>query len=317
MVTGYIIRRILQSLITVFIVTIVSFGMMHLVPTGLVHALVGARDANNPQAIAQVTHELGLDKPLVEQYWIWLTHLLQGNFGYDYTYNQSVGSLIAGTLGQSMYIVFLALILSVLIAVPMGLIQATKRNTWVDHSFTTFSFIGYSIPTFFIGWLLLDIFEDNLNWIPEGSQIASFHDAFTQPVQLILPVFTLVFGQVAGYSRYMRSAILDQITQDYVRTAVAKGANRRRVLYRHVLRNAMIPMVTLMGLSLPGLVGGALLVEYVFNIHGIGLLTTNAALQNDYGVTLATTLLAAVMTVIGSLIADVSYAALDPRVRLN
>ena len=317
MVTGYIIRRILQSLITVFIVTIVSFGMMHLVPTGLVHALVGARDANNPQAIAQVTHELGLDKPLVEQYWIWLTHLLQGNFGYDYTYNQSVGSLIAGTLGQSMYIVFLALIISVLIAVPMGLIQATKRNTWVDHSFTTFSFIGYSIPTFFIGWLLLDIFEDNLNWIPEGSQIASFHDAFTQPVQLILPVFTLVFGQVAGYSRYMRSAILDQITQDYVRTAVAKGANRRRVLYRHVLRNAMIPMVTLMGLSLPGLVGGALLVEYVFNIHGIGLLTTNAALQNDYGVTLATTLLAAVMTVIGSLIADVSYAALDPRVRLN
>jgi peptide/nickel transport system permease protein len=316
-VTGYIIRRILQSLITVFIVTIVSFGMMHLVPTGLVHALVGARDANNPQAIAQVTHELGLDKPLVEQYWIWLTHLLQGNFGYDYTYNQSVGSLIAGTLGQSMYIVFLALIISVIIAVPMGLIQATKRNTWVDHSFTTFSFIGYSIPTFFIGWLLLDIFEDNLNWIPQGSQIASFHDAFTQPVQLILPVFTLVFGQVAGYSRYMRSAILDQITQDYVRTAVAKGANRRRVLYRHVLRNAMIPMVTLMGLSLPGLVGGALLVEYVFNIHGIGLLTTNAALQNDYGVTLATTLLAAVMTVIGSLIADVSYAALDPRVRLN
>jgi peptide/nickel transport system permease protein len=316
-VTGYIIRRILQSLITVFIVTIVSFGMMHLVPTGLVHALVGARDANNPQAIAQVTHELGLDKPLVEQYWIWLTHLLQGNFGYDYTYNQSVGSLIAGTLGQSMYIVFLALFISVLIAVPMGLIQATRRNTWVDHSFTTFSFIGYSIPTFFIGWLLLDIFEDNLNWIPQGSQIASFHDAFTQPVQLILPVFTLVFGQVAGYSRYMRSAILDQITQDYVRTAVAKGANRRRVLYRHVLRNAMIPMVTLMGLSLPGLVGGALLVEYVFNIHGIGLLTTNAALQNDYGVTLATTLLAAVMTVVGSLIADVSYAALDPRVRLN
>jgi peptide/nickel transport system permease protein len=316
-VTGYIIRRILQSLITVFIVTIVSFGLMHLVPTGLVHALVGARQANNPAAVAQVVQELGLNHPLVEQYWIWLTHLLHGNFGYDYTYNQSVGSLIAGTLGQSMYIVFLALFFSVLIAVPMGLIQATRRNTWVDHSLTTFSFIGYSIPTFFIGWVLLTVFEDNLGWIPEGGQIASFHDAFTQPVELILPVFTLVFGQVAGYSRYMRSAILDQITQDYVRTAIAKGANRRRVLYRHVLRNAMIPMVTLMGLSLPGLVGGALLVEYVFNIHGIGLLTTNAALQNDYGVTLATTLLAAVMTVVGSLVADISYAALDPRVRLD
>ena len=315
--TGYIIRRVLQALVTVLIVTVVSFGMMHMVPTGLVHALVGARDANNPQAIAQVTHELGLDKPLVEQYWIWLTHLLHGDFGYDYTYNQSVGSLIAGTLGQSMYIVFLALVISVIIAVPMGLIQATRRNTWVDHSLTTFSFIGYSIPTFFIGWVLLTVFEDNLGWIPEGSQIASFHDAFSQPVELILPVFTLVFGQVAGYSRYMRSAILDQITQDYVRTAVAKGATRTRVLYRHVLRNAMIPMVTLMGLSLPGLVGGALLVEYVFNIHGIGLLTTNAALQNDYGITLATTLLVAVMTVVGSLVADISYAALDPRVRLD
>jgi peptide/nickel transport system permease protein len=316
-VTGYIIRRILQALVTIVIVTIVSFGLMHLVPTGLVHALVGARQANNPLAIAQVTQELGLNKPLVEQYLIWVGHLLHGDFGYDYTYNQSVGSLIAGTLGQSMYIVFLALVISMLISVPMGLIQATHRNSWIDHSFTTFSFIGYSVPTFFIGWLLLDVFEDNLNWIPQGNQIASFHDAFTQPVQLILPVFTLVFGSVAGYSRYMRSAILDQITQDYVRTAIAKGATRRRVLYRHVLRNAMIPMVTLIGLSLPALVGGALLVEYVFNIHGIGLLTTNAALQNDYGVTLATTLLAAVVTVIGSLLADISYAALDPRVRLD
>jgi peptide/nickel transport system permease protein len=253
----------------------------------------------------------------VQQYLIWVGHLIHGDFGYDYTYNQSVGSLIAGTLGQSMYIVFLALVLSMLIAIPMGLIQATHRNTWIDHAFTTFSFVGYSVPTFFIGWLLLDVFEDNLGWIPQGNQIASFHDAFTQPVQLILPVFTLVFGSVAGYSRYMRSAILDQITQDYVRTAIAKGATRQRVLYRHVLRNAMIPMVTLVGLSLPALVGGALLVEYVFNIHGIGLLTTNAALQNDYGVTLATTLLAAVVTVIGSLVADISYAALDPRVRLD
>lgn len=315
--TGYIIRRILQAILTIFIVTIVSFGLMHLVPTGLVHAMVGARQAGNPAAIAQVTHELGLDKPLIEQYWIWLTHLLHGDFGYDYTYNQSVGSLISSRLGQSIYIVTLALIFSVLIAVPMGLIQATHRNSWIDHSFTVFSFVAYSVPTFFFAWLLQDVFEDNLNWIPQGQQIASFHDAFVQPVQLILPVLTIVLGQVAGYSRYMRSAILDQITQDYVRTAVAKGATRTRVLYRHVLRNAMIPMVTLMGLSLPALVGGALIVEFVFNIQGIGLLTTQAALQNDYGVTLASTLMVAVLTVAGSLLADLSYAALDPRVRLD
>jgi peptide/nickel transport system permease protein len=316
-VTGYLIRRILQAIITVFIVTIVSFGLMHLVPTGVVHALVGARQAGNPQAIAAVTHELGLDKPLVEQYWIWLTHIIHGDFGYDYTLNQSVGSLVTSRLGQSMYIVALALIVSVLIAVPMGLVQAIKRNTWIDHSFTVFSFVCYSVPVFFFAWLLQDIFMDNLGWIPQGNQIASFHDAFTQPVQMILPVFTIVLSQVAGFSRYMRSAILDQITQDYVRTAIAKGASRSRVLYGHVLRNAMIPMVTLMGLALPAIVAGALIVEYVFNIQGIGLLTTQAALQNDYGITLTSTLLVSVLTVVGSLLADISYAALDPRVRLD
>jgi peptide/nickel transport system permease protein len=316
-VTGYLIRRIQQAILTIFIVTIVSFGLMHLVPTGLVHALVGARQAGNPAAIAAVTHELGLDKPLVQQYWIWLTHIVHGDFGYDYTLNQSVGSLVASRLGQSMYIVALALVVSVLIAVPMGLVQAIKRNTWIDHSFTVFSFVCYSVPTFFFAWLLQDIFEDNLGWIPQGNQIASFHDAFTQPVQLILPVITIVLSQVAGFSRYMRSAILDQITQDYVRTAIAKGASRSRVLYGHVLRNAMIPMVTLMGLALPAIVGGALIVEYVFNIQGIGLLTTQAALQNDYGITLTSTLLVSVLTVVGSLLADISYAALDPRVRLD
>jgi peptide/nickel transport system permease protein len=315
--TGYLIRRILQAILTCLIVTIITFLLMHAVPNGLVNELVGSKNLNNPVAKQQVINELGLNKPLVEQYFVWLNSLLHGRFGFDYTYEQSVGSLLTGTLGQSMFIVGLALLITLVLAVPIGVLQALKRNTWIDHTFTTFSFVAYSIPTFLIGWLLLYYMVDVTGWIPNGRQIASFHDAYTQPVQLILPVGTLVITQLANYTRYMRSAMLDQITQDYVRTAIAKGASRRRVVYGHMLRNALIPMVTLIGLSLPALVSGALIIESVFNIHGIGLLTTQAAQNNDTGITLDTTLLLAVFTVIGSLLADVSYAVLDPRVRLD
>ena len=315
--TGYLIRRILQALLTCLIVTIITFLLMHAVPSGLVNELVGAKNLNNPVAKQQVINELGLNKPLIEQYFVWLGNLLHGQFGFDYTYEQSVGSLLTGTLGQSMFIVGLALLVTIVLAVPIGVLQALKRNTWVDHTFTTFSFVAYSIPTFLIGWLLLYYMVDVTGWIPTGRQIASFHDAWDQPLQLLLPVGTLVITQLANYTRYMRSAMLDQITQDYVRTAIAKGASRRRVVYGHMLRNALIPMVTLVGLSLPALVSGALIIESVFNIHGIGLLTTQAAQNNDPGITLDTTLLLAVFTVVGSLLADVSYAVLDPRVRLD
>jgi peptide/nickel transport system permease protein len=316
-VTGYLIRRFFQAIITCLIVTIITFLLMHAVPNNLVNLLVGAKNVNNPVARAQVINELGLNKPLVEQYFVWLNDLIHGRFGFDYYYEQSSGSLLAERLGQSMFIIGLALVITIVLAVPIGVLQAVRRNTWVDHLFTTLSFIAYSIPTFLIGFLLLYYFVDVTGWIPTGNQIASFHDAWSQPLQLLLPVGALVVTQLASYTRYMRSAMLDQITQDYVRTATAKGASRRRVIYGHVLRNALIPMVTLIGLSLPVLASGQLIIESIFNIQGIGLLTTQAAQNNDPGITLDTTLLLAVFTVIGSLLADVSYAVLDPRVRLN
>jgi peptide/nickel transport system permease protein len=315
--TGYLIRRIVQAIITCLIVTIITFALMHAVPDGLVNLLVGSKNLNNPVAKNQVIDELGLNKPIIEQYFVWLNDLIHGRFGFDYYYEQSVGSLLTERLGQSVFIVGLALFITILLAVPIGVVQALKRNTWVDHTLTTFSFVAYSIPTFLIGWLLLYYFVDVTGWIPTGNQISSFHDAWSQPIQLLLPVGTLVITSLASYTRYMRSAMLDQITQDYVRTAVAKGASRSRVIYGHVLRNALIPMVTLVGLSLPALVSGALIIESVFNINGIGLLTTQAAQNNDPGITLDTTLLLAIFTVIGSLLADISYAVLDPRVRLD
>lgn len=315
--TSYLIRRLFQALITVFIVSVATFGMMHLMPDGIVRGLLGQH--YDPRLAAALTHQMGLDQPLYVQYWKWMDRLVfHFDLGYSWNYNENVSDLIKGSLGQSVYIVGLALFFTILFSVPLGVLQATRRNTAVDYTITTFSFIGYAIPVFFLGVVLRDLFQVRFHLIPTTvKQIASFHDAFSRPDQMILPVATLVIGGVAGYSRYMRSAMLDEITQDYVRTATAKGATSRRVLYGHVLRNAMIPMVTLIGLSLPALVGGALLVEQIFNIHGIGVLTINAAEQNDFGVVLGTTLLTAVVTVVGSLLADISYAALDPRVRLT
>ena len=313
--TAYLIRRIFQALVTLLVVSIITFILLHLLPGGTVRGLLGAKAT--PLAVKQLTAQMGLNRPLPTQYLTWIGNVLHGDFGYDYFYQQSVGSLITGALGQSMYIVGLSLVIAVLIAVPIGVVQATHRNSVIDHGLTFISFVLYGIPTFLIAFLAQDLFVDQLGWIQPNNDIASFHDAFTQPSAMILPVGVLALTTFAGYSRYMRSSMLDELTQEYVRTATAKGASKSRVLYGHVLRNAMIPMITLIGLSLPALVGGAVIIENVFNIQGIGLLTVNAALKLDFGATSAITLITAALTVIGSLLADLSYAALDPRVRLD
>ena len=313
--TAYLIRRSLQALATLVLVTIFTFLLLHLLPGGAVRGLLGTHAT--PNAVKTLTHEMGLDQPLPVQYFKWVGNALRGDFGYDYGTSQSVGSEIAGTLGQSAYIVGLSLLFSVLISIPVGLLQAVRRNTALDHALTVVSFVLWGVPTFLIAFLLQDLFQDQLKWISTYQEVASFHYALTTPMAVLLPVATLTLTGFASYSRYVRSAVLDELTQEYVRTAIAKGASRRRMLYGHVLRNAMIPMITLIGLSLPALVGGAVIIENVFNIDGIGLLTTQAALQNNFGVTLATTLIAGVLTVLGSLVADLSYAALDPRVRLD
>ncbi|MGF1428074.1 ABC transporter permease [Kitasatospora sp. LaBMicrA B282] len=313
--TAYLFRRLLQALVTVLLVTVISFGLMRLMPGGPVRAILGTHAT--PDNIAHLTHQMGLDRPVYVQYWNWLDGLLHGDLGFDYTQQRPVSDLLFNALGASAFIVGAALLLALLIAVPVGMIQATRRNTLVDHAFTVFSFVAYGVPTFFLGFLIQQWFEDDLKWVSVQNQVASFGQALTHPEAICLPVLTLTITTVAGYSRYMRSGVLDQITQEYVRTAKAKGASRSRTLYAHVLRNALIPMVTLVGLSMPALVGGALIVEYVFNIQGVGLLTTRAALQNDYSITLAATLVTAVATVIGSLLADLGYAVLDPRVRFT
>jgi peptide/nickel transport system permease protein len=315
-VTAYLIRRILQSLIVVWLVTIFTFILLKLLPGGPIRAILGQR-AGDLALVQHLTIQLGFNKPVWYQYWHWLDGLLHGNFGFSYLQNQSVSSLIVNRLPKTMLLLGVSTAIAVLIAIPVGVIQAVRRNKVADYVGTAFSFIFYAMPAYLLGIILINLFaEPPRTWFPseaaQGSNVGSF---FTQFNSMVLPLASLALITLAGFSRYMRSSTLDQITQDYVRTARAKGASDRRILYRHVLRNALIPIVTLLGLNLPIIFSGALITENVFNYPGMGLLFVTSANTQDYPTLLGITVLVAFATVAGSLLADILYAVLDPRVR--
>jgi peptide/nickel transport system permease protein len=315
-VIAYLIRRFLQGVVVLFVVTIITFGLEKLLPGNPAIDLLGAKA--NPIQIAQIDHLLGLDRPVWVQYWNWLDGLLHGNLGFSYKREQSVNSLLIVAAPKTLVLVGESTIIAVVIAIPMGILQAVRRNTMVDYALTTVSFVLYATPVFFLGLVCLLIFSDDLNWFaPSAPSADGIGPYLTDWNAMFLPVITLALPSVASYSRYVRSSVLDQITQDYVRTAVAKGAKQRRVLYRHVLRNALMPMITLLGYALPALFSGALITEVVFNMPGLGLLYINSAEQQDYATMLGLTVLITIATIVGSLVADLGYAAVDPRVRLT
>jgi peptide/nickel transport system permease protein len=230
--------------------------------------------------------------------------------------NQSVRSLIDERIPKTLVLVGISTVFALLIAIPLGIFQVVRRNTPVDYMLTGVSFVGYAMPAFLLGELLILWFALDLHWFSfEAPQAQSVWGILADPRALVLPVFTLAVLTIAGFSRYMRSSMMEALTEDYIRTARAKGASPRRVLYKHALRNALIPIITLLGLTLPAIVGGAIITETVFNYPGMGLLTTNAATQNDVPLLIGTTFVAAIATVLGNLIADVLYVVVDPRVR--
>jgi peptide/nickel transport system permease protein len=312
---GYIIRRLLQSVLVVIVVTVIDFILLHSLPGGPARAILGPRAT--PLQITQFNTENGLDKPLIVQYVTSVVGWFTGDFGFSYVLNQSVGSLLAERLPKTIILAVLSLVLTVIVAIPVGIYQAVRRNRPFDYVATGLSFIFYAAPTFFLGLILIEIFSSWLGWFPpEAPQSNGIVPIFQQFPAMILPIVTLALLSIAGFSRYMRSSVLDNISQDYVRTARAKGASPTRVLWRHVLRNALIPIITLLGLSLPALFAGALITESIFNFPGMGLLFWQAAQQSDYPVELGVVIVTAFATVIGNLLADVGLAAIDPRVTL-
>jgi peptide/nickel transport system permease protein len=311
---GFLIRRTLQALLVLFLVTVFTLALVHLFPGGPIRALLGPRAT--PQQIATANQEYGYDKPFYVQYVKWVGQILQGNLGYSAKLNQSVTSLIAQDLPKTVILVGLGLVVSLLFGIPLGLYQAVKRYTAGDYVLTGIAFLGYATPVFFVGLLLVEWFAIDIHlfppFAPQGTTVAQI---LSDPRALVLPVAAYAFVLFALWSRYMRSSVMDNLVQDYVRTARSKGASERRVLWGHVFRNSLLSIVTLLGLSLPTLVAGALFIEVVFNYPGMGLAFYTAALNVDYQVLLGFTLIATVATILGNLLADVGYAVLDPRVR--
>jgi peptide/nickel transport system permease protein len=314
-VIGFLIRRMLQAAVVVLIVTAITFLLLRLIPGNVAIAVLGPTAYRNPATVAAFNAEYGFDKPWFQQYLLWLGHLLHGNLGYSWTLNQSVASLLGQRLPKTIILAGIATVIALLVAVPIGLWQAVRRNKAVDYTFTGLSFLFYAAPTFFVGTVLILVFSVKLGWFgPEGPQGGVISD-LTDWRDMTLPVATLALVTIALFSRYMRSAVLDNLTEDWVRTARAKGASSRRVLFRHVLRNSLIPIATLLGLSLPFIFAGALITESVFNYPGMGYLFYQSAQKQDYPVMLGFVVVVAIATVVGSLLADIAYAVLDPRVR--
>jgi peptide/nickel transport system permease protein len=310
------IRRMLQAIVVLLLVTMITFALLRLIPGNVAVAVMGPTAYRNPLAIAQFDKAYGFNKPWYYQYWLWLDHLLHGDLGYSWKLNQSVASLLSTHLPKTVFLVGASIILALIFAVPIGVLQAVRRNKIVDHFFNGFSTIFYAMPVFLLGILLILVFAIKFPILPpEGPQGETVGAIFSQFNAMILPIITLTLITIALFSRYMRSSVLDNLTEDYVRTAKAKGASERRVLLRHVLRNSLIPIATLLGLLLPAVFAGALITESVFNYPGMGYLFYQSALYQDYPVLLGIIVVVALATVVGSLLADIAYAVLDPRVR--
>jgi peptide/nickel transport system permease protein len=312
--TGYLIRRVGQSVIVLFFVTVITLALVHLLPGGPIRVLLGPR-----ATVAQVAYYnrlYGFDQPFYVQYLKWVNQLAHGNLGYSPKLNQTVASLIAQDLPKTIIVVGLGTVVSLAVGVPLGMYQAVKRYTAGDYALTAVAFLGYATPPFFVGLLLVGWFAVDVHIFPSfAPQGSSAGQILADPRALVLPVLSYAFVLYALWSRYMRSSVMDNLVQDYVRTARAKGASDRRVLWGHVFRNSLISIITLLGLSLPTLVAGAISIEVVFNYPGMGLAFYTAALNVDYQVLLGFTVLATMATILGNLLADITYTMLDPRVR--
>jgi peptide/nickel transport system permease protein len=314
--TAYIIRRIGTALVIMLGISVFTFWLLHTIYPSPAIDVLGPK--SNRVSIAAWNKANGFDNPWIVQYLRYIGNLVRGNLGWSYKLNQPVTALFQERWARSAYLSGAALVLSVVIAVPLGIYQAVRRNSVGDYAATSAAFILYAMPAFFLGLILIQIFALDLHLFGfEASGSTSVVQVMLDVRDMTLPILTLTLISVAAYSRYMRSQSMDVLAQDYIKVARAKGLPERLVLIRHLVRNACLPMVTLIGLSIPLLLSGNLITETLFNYQGLGLLFFDSLGSEDYNVLLAYTLIGAVLTVLGNLIADVALTVADPRIRLS
>ncbi len=321
----FLIRRVLQS-IPVFIgVTIISFALIHAVPGGPTARLELDADVK-PEDIARIRANLGLDKPVWMQYFIWVgvlpnsrgaySGLLQGDLGVSFIDQTSVAENILDRLPNTLLLSVTSFVISLAISVPLGLWSAMKQHSWFDSLATILSTAGVSIPAFWFGLIAILVFSVELRWLPSGGMYTLGQEKSVPDLlkHLIMPASVLSILNLAGWNRYVRASVLEVMNQDYVRTARAKGLRERLVTARHVLRNALIPVATLIGLAVPALLSGSLVTETIFGWPGMGRLAFHAATKRDYSMIMGTLVVGTVMVILGNLITDIAYTFLDPRI---
>jgi len=312
----YVVRRLLQAIPLLVGISVVVFLMIYLAPGDASQFAISERA--NEQQVQQYRHYLGLDLPWYRQYLRIVGNWVHGDLGTSIIQRRPVSTIIIERLPRTVELVGLATLFSLLLAIPIGVISAVKQYSLIDHVVTLLSFIGIAIPTFWLGIMLILLFSVDLHWLPTGGTqtIGQPFNIFDHLKHLAMPVTVLTVVNTAGWSRYMRSSMLEVMRQDYVRTAHAKGLANRAVLLRHALRNAMMPIITLLGLSLPTLVGGAIITEQIFAWNGLGKLIVDSASKRDTPVVLDMVMFSAVLIVVGNLLADLCYRFADPRIEL-
>ena len=314
---GYIIRRVGGAIPLLLFISVVTYAMMSLAPGGPA-AILGPRGAASPEVMARINALYGLDKPWFVQYFFWLKQLLlHGSLGTSYVDSRPVIAKVLERLPVTVEMVGLALALTLLIAIPVGIYAGARRGSLFDNASSTVGFIFYGMPVFWLAIVLIDLFAVQLHWFPTSglASLGRENDLGDRLWHLTLPVVSIALVSFVSWMRFQRSSIIDAMSSGYIRTARSKGLSERDVLVRHAFRNALLPIVTLLGLSLPTLVGGAYFVEYVFSIPGIGYLTFTSIFSRDYPTLMAITMLTAVLIVAGNLLADIAYALVDPRIR--
>lgn len=312
----YILKRLLIAIPVLIGITMIDFLIMNLAGSPL-EMLRGPRVSQ--AAIDAKAIELGLNQPFFVQYWVWLKQLFSGNMGFSIKSYQPVLKMIGEKIGPTLLLMGSSLLLSLIIAVPAGIYSAVHQYKKSDYVIVTSSFIGTSIPSFFLGMLFIYVFHIKLGWLPSSGMTTLGGTGGRLDVlsHLLIPMIVLAISTAGSNIRYIRSSFLEILQKDYLRTARAKGIGRRRVIYKHAFRNALVPIVTVVGMQIPILFGGAVIVEQVFSWPGLGLMTMSAIMSRDYPVIMGVCLLTAVVVLLANIITDVVYAIVDPTIRLE
>lgn len=320
----FVSKRLLLSLPILLGITVITFGIIHLTPGGFTSVHMDMNPNVSPDSIAQLQALYGLDQPVAVQYARWLGRLARLDFGRSFLDQRPVLDKIIDRLPATLLLSGLSLLLIFGLAIPLGVYAAMHHNQRADRVLTVATFVGYSLPTFWLALLCMLLFGVVLGWLPISGLRSVNHDLMA-PMEkfldylahLILPVFISAFGGLASISRYTRSNMLEVIRQDYIRTARAKGLPRARVYYVHALKNALLPVITIIGLALPGLIGGSFIFETIFSWPGMGRLAYESAMNFDYPTIMGVAVIGAGLTLLGNILADVLYAAADPRIRVG